>query len=255
MGVSNFRKFISVSAKRAASLFSRPPSPVNAESFLNNNAVKNAIDAFHVLWYVSPGSGKMTWMGCAVLKNPIDMWLYQEILVDRRPDILIETGTHHGGSALFFAGIARLAEFPMKVITIDFNPKIAFDAPRHDIFPITAISTTSGAIAQVSDHIQQSRSKLGREPRVMVVLDSDHSMKNVSEELAVYSKFVTLGDYLVVEDTNINGHPTMPDHGPGPYEAVEQFLSTRADFVRDPVGDKFLLTQNPGGWLRRVPKA
>ncbi len=60
------------------------------------------------------------------------------------------------------------------------------------------------------------------------------------------------GSYLVVEDTNVNGHPVMPEHGPGPYEAVQEFLKEDSRFQVDRSREKFLLTYFPGGFLRRV---
>ena len=86
---------------------------------------------------------------------------------------------------------------------------------------------------------------------VLVVLDDDHGAAHVLRELAAYGPFVTPGSYLVVEDTNVNGHPVMPGHGPGPHEAVEQFLTTNRDFVVDRSREKFLLTYFPDGWLRK----
>ena len=86
----------------------------------------------------------------------------------------------------------------------------------------------------------------------MVILDSDHSEAHVYDELVAYASLVSLGSYLIVEDTNIHGHPVRPDHPAGPAEALDRFLAERTDFVRDPIGDKFFLTFNPGGILRRT---
>ena len=67
----------------------------------------------------------------------------------------------------------------------------------------------------------------------------------------MYSKLVTAGSYIVVEDTNINGNPVEPDFGPGPREAAKIFLSENRDFEADQSREKFFLTMNPGGYLKR----
>ncbi|HWH96687.1 MAG TPA: CmcI family methyltransferase, partial [Baekduia sp.] len=89
--------------------------------------------------------------------------------------------------------------------------------------------------------------------RVMVILDSDHTADHVREELRLYSDIVTPGGYLIVEDTNVNGHPAAPEFGPGPMEALDAFLAVDSRYAIDPRGAKFLMTMNPRGLLRRQP--
>jgi cephalosporin hydroxylase len=90
----------------------------------------------------------------------------------------------------------------------------------------------------------------GRE-RVLVILDSDHARGHVLEELRSYGSFVSPDSYVVVEDTNVNGHPVFPEHGPGPMEAVEEFLAETDEFEIDLAREKFFLTFSPRGFLKK----
>ena len=81
---------------------------------------------------------------------------------------------------------------------------------------------------------------------------TDHSKKHVLNELKLYNNFVTKGSYLIVEDTNINGHPAYPDFGPGPMEAVEEFLKENEDYMIDKSKEKYYMTFNPGGYLLKI---
>ena len=238
-----------VSVKRLAAATRPPAQPVRVADVLGDTAGKSVVDQFHRLWYNSDAAAAVNWRGCPVLKSPFDLWMYQELIASTRPDVIIETGTHRGGSALFFSDVARLADHPMDVVTVDFNPKLAYDPAAHRIFPIRGISTAPATVAQVKAHLSTIRA--GR-PTTMVILDSDHSKQNVLEELRVYAELVTPDQWLVVEDTNVNGHPVLPAHGDGPYEAVSEFLATNPAFAPDPSCERFLFTQNPRGWLRRI---
>ena len=87
---------------------------------------------------------------------------------------------------------------------------------------------------------------------MLVILDSDHSRDHVLDELrTLRRRGCRPARYLIVEDTNVNGHPVFPEHGPGPMEALEEFLAETEDFEIDPAREKFFLTFNPRGFLRK----
>jgi cephalosporin hydroxylase len=239
-----------VTAQRVVAALKPPAAaPLTIEHLLRHEAARGVIDQFHSLFYASEAAATVSWQGHPILKSPLDLWMYQELIASSKPDVIVETGTHRGGSALFFANVAQLSGHPMDVLTIDFNPKLAYDPAPHRIFPIRGISTADSTFAQVTAHLS-TRADAGRRT-TMVVLDSDHSKTNVLAELRLYAGLVTPGQWLVVEDTNVNGHPVLPSHGDGPYEAVTEFLAENSDFTPDLSCERFLFTQNPRGWLRR----
>jgi len=204
---------------------------------------------FHYLAYSLGVWNRTRWMGVPILKLPSDMWLYQDVIWETRPDLVVETGTNWGGSAVFFANLFDLMGTEGRVITVDIQ-RCPEGYPSHRrIQFITASSTASETVAAIRRQIRPL-------DRVMVILDSDHREKHVREELRLYSPLVSPGCYLVVEDTNVNGHPVHREFGPGPMEALRDFLASDlgANFESDrSKDDQFGFTFHPRGWLRRVP--
>ena len=86
----------------------------------------------------------------------------------------------------------------------------------------------------------------------MVDLDADHRAHHVLEELRTYSPLVSPGCYLVVEDSFLGGRPVRPDAVPGPSEALDAWLAEDPPFEPDRWRERYLLTQNPRGYLRRI---
>ena len=210
---------------------------------------QDAVDAFHRIYYGTPEQTiyNTHWLGVAAQKYPTDLWIYQEIIWELRPDFIIETGTYWGGSALFLATVCEMIDHG-HVITIDIRPIAESQATRPAHPRISYLEGSSVAPEVVAD----VRRRVDGAKTVMVILDSDHGREHVVNELKVWSDVVTQGSYLIVEDTNVNGHPVFPDFGPGPMEAIDLFLSANADFAPDRTREKFLLTANPGGFLRKV---
>lgn len=228
-----------MSVRIGSHVVDREQPPLSAKE---NGLVRRFHDLYYRRWLQSGADTiNLSWFGHQVLKCPLDLWEYQELLVRTRPDVVIETGTFAGGSALYLAmvldGIGRGC-----VITVDVEPKP--DRPEHPrIVYVTGSSIDRPVLTQV-------REMVGAE-RAMVILDSDHRAEHVYQEILAYSPLVQAGDYLVVEDTNVNGHPTWAEFGPGPMEAVNKFLLENDDFVIDERCERFLLTLSPRGYLRR----
>lgn len=181
-------------------------------------------------------------MGIPVLKCPLDLWIYQEIIFRVKPDLIIETGTYKGGTAHFFASMCELIGTG-EVVTVDIEAY-----PNRPIHPRITYLHGSSTDPKI---IQQVKQKAASVPSVLVVLDSDHSMAHVRKEMELYAPMVSKGSYLIVEDTNINGNPVLPESGPGPNEAIADYLRSHPEFTIDRSMEKLLMTFNPGGYLRK----
>lgn len=218
------------------------------KKFLEEEIIRNRIiDDFHRMFYSKHATTweSVRWMGVTAWKNPMDLWIYQEILHEISPDLIIECGTLCGGSALFLAHLCDILKRG-RIITIDNQTRA--DRPAHDrITYLTGSSTDPEIILTVGNIARNEKS-------VIAILDSDHSMAHVLNEMRAYSSMVTMGAYLIVEDGNLNGHPVAENCGDGPYEAIKQFLSERSDFEIDRSRERMLFTFNPAGYLKRVSK-
>ena len=212
------------------------------KSFLGSNDIAAQ---FHSLYYSSPERtwNNTRWMGRRTMRCPLDLWVYQEILHDIKPDIVIETGTNEGGGTHFLASIMDVIG-KGKVIGVDIE-ELDNRADHERITYIKGSSISNEIVRKVSEMIEPDHA-------VLVILDSDHNMPHVLEEMKIYSEFVTKGSYMIVEDSNINGHPIMPKWGPGPFEAIQKFLQENNFFEIDRSQEKFYLSFNPNGYLRKI---
>ncbi|MED2790239.1 cephalosporin hydroxylase family protein [Bacillus wiedmannii] len=183
------------------------------------------------------------WLGVPICKLPSDLFLYQEIIHELKPDLIIECGTFYGGSALYLASMLDLIG-KGHVLTIDIFPQP--NRPSHD--RITYVTASSVSVQAVQTILSMRKP----DDVILVILDSDHSKEHVSKELLLYKSIVTKGSYLIVEDTSINGNPLSPDWGPGPMEAVEEFLAKNNNFIIDESKHKFFISFNPKGFLKKI---
>jgi hypothetical protein len=79
------------------------PEDAREAEFKMDDETSRIINSFHNLYYSGPrGEGiifqRTRWMGVPCQKCPLDLWIYQEIFHEIRPDLVIETGTAAGGA-------------------------------------------------------------------------------------------------------------------------------------------------------------
>lgn len=225
---------------------------MKSRSMIPRKKALECANIFHIYCEQTKMWQSTKWLGIPCFKFPFDAWVLQEIIYDIKPDIVIETGTAYGGSAVFIASILELLDYG-KVITIDTNNKyktnIDNDIAKYlwdtRVFPIIGDSISNEIIDQVHDHIYY-------DAKCLVLLDSWHRKEHVLKELELYSEFVSLDSYIIVEDTHVNGNPVPWKWGAGPMEAVDEFLVTNKHFKSDLDREKFFITCNPKGYLKRT---
>src|SRR5207245_1532359 len=92
---------------------------------------RRTIQRFHRLYY---DSGWQTWkntrwLNVSAYKTPLDLWIYQELIVSLKPQLIVETGTAAGGSALFLATICD-AVGSGEIVSIDSESRAG--RPTHE---------------------------------------------------------------------------------------------------------------------------
>lgn len=187
---------------------------------------------------------KIFWMGVPARKMVLDSWIYQDILYETRPEIIIEIGNKFGGNTLFLANLLDLLGNG-QIIGVDIDHS-EFQ-PRHPrIQLVTGDSCSKETLARVEE--------LTKGRQGLVIHDGDHSTEHVLMDLRAYAKFVAPGSYLIVEDTISDVFRAGDGLGniKGPLPAVRQFVREDRRFEIDMEREYFLITYNPQGFLKRV---
>ena len=203
------------------------------------------------------------WMGRPIIQYPQDIIAVQELIWDIKPDLIIETGVAHGGSAVFFASLLELnalsggpKDAEVWCVEIDLRSHNREAIVAHPMYPRLKIFDGSSVDEKIATVIAEKASKCHR---VMVVLDSNHTHDHVIGELNIYAPLVTVGSYCVVFDTVIEDLEGVEfvdrpwGKGNNPKTAIAEFLKANSDFEVDrAIDEKLLISAAPGGYLKRV---
>ena len=189
---------------------------------------------------------RISWMGVKALKNPMDCWVYQQLLAEVRPRVVVELGSAYGGSTLF---LLHMLDLLGDGVVVSVDRERAGFAVRHP-----RLRRVDGDLADPAVIDQVYALCAGNGP-VLVVHDADHDRDAVLRDLRNYAPLVTVGSWFIVEDGIVDvlpDLPRVPAELVGPFAAVVAFLDGNPEFEIDHAAEACAITYNPGGFLRRV---
>lgn len=206
----------------------------------------------------------MSWLGVPIIQLPEDIVRYQEVVYALKPDVIVETGIAHGGSAILSASLLKLiGKGRVIAVDIDIRPHNRQRIESHMLAPLISLMQGSSTASEIVDRI-----KGGIKPgeTVLVVLDSNHSYAHVTAELEAYAPLVTVGSYIVSTDGIMRDLADVP-RGDGawtrdnPAQAAVDFCARHPQFVLEepawPFNEATLegnVTHWPDAWLKRIDK-
>jgi cephalosporin hydroxylase len=184
------------------------------------------------------------WMGVPALKNPLDAWIYQEIIWETKPEVIVELGNAFGGGTLFLAHMLDQLGAG-EVVAVDWSHE-AFEAAHPRITKVTGDTRSPETIAQVRE--------LCSGKRTMLIHDADHTYDAVTTDLRNYSSLVSPGCYFIVEDgigdlLRIRRFASLERRA---MAAAEDFAASSPSFEIDESRERYVATYNPRGFLKRL---
>lgn len=218
-------------------------------------------ESLHLFSYTS-------WGRVPMQQDPQDAMAIADLLGRLQPDCFVELGTNTGGGAIFYAEVMKWYHENPLVVTLDVHePTLNWDKRWAEklcphCVPVTChpawheeglIKFVQGwshdpeVIDTVERHLTERQCQ-----RTVVMHDSDHRRETIESDLQLYSRFVTVGSYLIVQDTKLSRmlggkYETM--------EAVHSFLETpmgKGNFVIDKQFEYMLFSHHHDGYMLRV---
>jgi len=193
---------------------------------------------------VNRGHHNTTYRGIPCIKCPFDYVMYQMIINELKPDLIIEIGTNNGGSALYMADILDTIGKGL-VHTIDIESKVGELVKRHNRINLFTDGWEGYSLEQVNN--------VGK---VLVIEDGSHMYDSTLGAMKKFNHIVSVGSYMIIEDGILDALGTSQKHYyGGPVRAIKEFLSGNENFIVDKRWEDFFgqnATFNTSGYLKRI---
>ena len=196
------------------------------------------------LKHIYDGHFHVTYKGVPAIKCPVDYVLYQMIIWELQPDLIIEIGTNKGGSALYLADLLEL-NGKGELHTIDLPENIEdpslYSHPRISVYKNGFINYDTNGLFKYSS--------------ILVIEDGSHRYEDTLAALNKFAPFVSKGSYFIAEDGIVNELGRRKEFNGGPQKAIKGFLKNNSNFITDRKWCDFFgpnTTFNVDGYLKRI---
>lgn len=193
---------------------------------------------------LNEGHHRVTYKGVKAIRCPFDYVIYQMIIGEVRPDLIIEIGSHEGGGAMYLSDLLKAYNIDGQIHTIDIH-----DNAKRNIQGYSNV-TFFGDGAENYDLSLTKKFK-----KIMVIEDAAHTYECTKNAIDKFASVVSVGSYLIVEDGIVNELGLEKEYGGGPLKAIREFLPVHPEFIVDRKWcDMFgkNATFNVNGYLKKI---
>lgn len=192
---------------------------------------------------VSDGHFHVTYRGISAIRCPFDYVMYQMIISELKPDLVIEIGTNYGGGALYLADLMDSIGHG-SIHTIDIERKTGKLVESH---PRIKLFTEGWERYDLSEAKGFSK--------ILIIEDASHMYEDTLGALRKFYPIVSAGSYFIIEDGIVNELGKEEGFHGGPLRAIREFLAENKKFVVDRTYcDMFgkNATFSVNGYLKRI---
>lgn len=202
-----------------------------------NNKVKFNLQTIY------QGHYNVSYRGIKMMHNPFDYLLYQMLIFEVKPDLIIEIGSYNGGSSLYFSDLLSI---------IGKGEVHSIDIENH-VDPLAQNKPNIKFFFQGYENYDLSLTQ--NYSKILVIDDGSHQYKDVLGALYKFAPIVSKDSYFIVEDGIVNALKMDKKFDGGPLRAIKEFLSNHNNFIIDTKYCNFFgknATFNVNGYLKRI---
>lgn len=189
------------------------------------------------------GHHLVTYKGIKAIRCPFDYVIYQMIICEVKPDLVIEIGTNIGGGALYIADLLDSIGSGI-VHTIDIVDQSDPKVKEHNRIKFFTDGWGNYDIEQTKGY-----------EKILIIEDASHQYKDTLGVLNKFHKLVSKDSYFIIEDGIINKLGLEKKYNGGPLKAIREFLPHHSEYIVDSKWcDMFgkNATFNVNGYLKKI---